>query len=129
MCPGICEQRRPRSFCTSAQCDWCLCCPQIETLNNIECFNEEQMPGCNLSNVQDDASKHFVQARRPCLAKRRPCYVKYNKLHLTLTVMFILIPLRLKNGHTNTNQADVSEKRKQFVIYWISNRYVWQTPS
>ena len=41
---GINGWRKPRSACTSRQSDQGLCCPLTESLDTIECINEEQMP-------------------------------------------------------------------------------------
>ena len=45
MSKGVCGQQRPRSACASAQSDQGLYCPQTESLDTIERFNGEQMPG------------------------------------------------------------------------------------
>ena len=45
---GICGQRRPRSDCADAQADLSLRCRQTESLDTIECFSGEQMPGRDL---------------------------------------------------------------------------------
>ena len=42
---GICGQKMPRSACASAYSGQGLPCPQTESLNTVECFNGEQMPG------------------------------------------------------------------------------------
>ena len=59
---GILGQRRPRSACASAQSDQGLCCPQTESLDTIECFNGEKMPGLDfkIAHVQDDLNSHIL---------------------------------------------------------------------
>ena len=42
---GICRQQRPRSACAFAQSDQGRCCLQTESLDTIECFKGEHMPG------------------------------------------------------------------------------------
>ena len=60
---GICGQRRPRSVSVSMQSDQPiqgLRCPLTESLDTIECINEEQMPGCDFAHVRDEPeSVHF----------------------------------------------------------------------
>ena len=58
---GICGQRRPRSACASAQSDQGLRCPQTESLNTIECFNGEQMPGRDFAHVKDIVNLHILR--------------------------------------------------------------------
>ena len=41
---GICGQRRPRSACAFAQSDQGLHCPLTESLDTMECMNDEQTP-------------------------------------------------------------------------------------
>ena len=48
---------------------------QIESLDNIECFNGEKMPGWGFAHVQDDA-----HVRRHVFASRDPYVVNYNVL-------------------------------------------------
>ena len=55
----ISGQRRSRSDCASAQSDQGLRRPQTESLDTIECFNGEQMPGWDFAHVQDYVNLHF----------------------------------------------------------------------
>ena len=58
--PDICEQRRPRSACASAQSDQGLHCPLTESVDTVECNNGEQMPGRNFTHACDESeSVHF----------------------------------------------------------------------
>ena len=61
MSSGICEQRRPRSNCASAQADQDLRCPQTESLDTTECFNGEQMHGRGFAHVQDDVNPYILR--------------------------------------------------------------------
>ena len=56
----ICEQRRPRSACASAQSDQGLPCPLTESLDSKESFNGEKMAGCDFAHVQVDVNPHIL---------------------------------------------------------------------
>ena len=59
MSSSICEQRGPRSDCAYAQSDQDLRCPQTESLDTVECFNGELMPGLAFTHVQDNVIRTF----------------------------------------------------------------------
>ena len=56
---GICGHRRPRSACASAQSDLGIRCPQTESPDTTDRFNEEQMPGRDCAHVQDNMNLTF----------------------------------------------------------------------
>ena len=60
---GICEQRRPRSDCASAQSDQGLCCSQTEPLDtiHIDCLNGKQIPGFAFVHVQDKLNLYLLR--------------------------------------------------------------------
>ena len=64
MSSGICEQRRPRSACTSVQSDQGLLVLQPESLDTIECINVEQKPWRSCLYARWRESAHFTHAQR-----------------------------------------------------------------
>ena len=60
-----CGQRRPRSACAFAQSDQGLRCPLTESLDTIECFDGEQMPGWDFAHVRDDTLECFDGEQMP----------------------------------------------------------------
>ena len=54
---GTWGQQRPRSDCTNAQSGPSLSADRLDT---IECFNGEQMLGCDLVHVHDDVNLHVL---------------------------------------------------------------------
>ena len=59
MSSGKCGQRRPRSACASAQADQGLRCPEIDSVDTIECVNGEQIR-CNFAHAQDNVNPHIL---------------------------------------------------------------------
>ena len=57
---SICGQHRSRSACAFAQSDQGLRCPQSESFDTKECFNEEQKPGRDFAHVQDYLNPHVL---------------------------------------------------------------------
>ena len=69
---GICEQRRPRSACASAQSDQGLRFPLTEWLVTIKCISGKQMPGWDCACADKTETPHFVHVRRHLFAWRDP---------------------------------------------------------
>ena len=57
---GICEQRRPRSACASAQPDQGIRCRQTESLDTLKCFNGEKCPD-ETAHVQGDVDPPILR--------------------------------------------------------------------
>ena len=105
---GICEQRNPRSACTSVQSDKGLRCSLTESSDTMEYTTGEQMPGVDFAHARNESeSVHNAYSRRHIYAKRGPyetidvcssVYICYSAM-ITINILITLTACILKFVH------------------------------
>ena len=58
---GLCDSEGPDQHAAFPQSDKGLQCPQTESLDTVECFSGEKMPGWNFAGVWDGVNLHILR--------------------------------------------------------------------